>query len=359
MLSTIGRLLSAQSVILWLLDEETESIVFRAGAHGANLTAFEREHPFVIDPMSWKDNEGLQEMIFTGVPLACEDIETDPRMSNALRDYFRSNGTKKFLTIPTLVGGRVKGFIGIRHRDRPPYRPEEIELAQALAHQAMFAIQLNEFADQGRRAAVLEERNRMARDIHDTIAQGLTGVIVQLQAAEDATSKGYTKEAQDHLQNAHELARHGLSEARRSVRALRPQALEDATFWEALQSVIKNAAVGTSLQTQFHLNGEMRELPSLTQENLLHIGQEALTNTLKYAQATRFETHLSFTANEVRLELRDNGVGFKVNGEHDGFGLTGMRERVEQMSGKLTVSSTRGKGTRVVVVSPREKATVG
>src|SRR5439155_1722376 len=83
----------------------------------------------------------------------------------------------KFLGIPTLVGGHVKGFIGIRHGDRPPYRPKEIELAQALAHQAMLAIQLNEFAEQSRQAAVLEERNRMARDIHDTLAQGFTGVI--------------------------------------------------------------------------------------------------------------------------------------------------------------------------------------
>ncbi len=356
MLSTIGRLLKAQSVILWLIDEATDSMVWRAGAYGANLAAVENGHPFVIDPMSWKENEGLQEMVFTGVPQACEDIETDPRISKALRRYFRSNGTKKFLTIPTIVGSRVNGFIGIRHEDRPPYRPEEIELAQALAHQAMFAIQLNEFAEQGQRAAVLDERNRMARDIHDNLAQGLTGVIVQLQAAEDATSKGYKKAAQSHLENARNLARHGLSEARRSVRALRPQALEDATFWEAFESLIKNAAVGTSLETEFQVRGEMRELPPLAQENLLHIGQEALTNTLKYAHATRFETRLSFSAKEVCLELQDNGTGFKTNGRHDGFGLTGMRERVEQMGGSLTIASARGKGTRIVVVLPRDSS---
>ena len=354
MLGTIGRLLNAQSVILWLLDELTDSVVLRAGARGANLAAIENRHPFVSDPKSWKENEGLQEMLFTGVPQACEDIETDPRISNALRDYFRSTGTKKFLTIPTLVGGRVNGFIGIRHGDRLPYRPEEIELAQALAHQAMFATQLNEFAEQGRRAAVLEERNRMARDIHDTLAQGLTGVIIQLQAAEDATAKGFKKDAVNHLRNALDLARSGLGEARRSVRALRPQALEDATFWEGLQSAIKNATVGTEIHAEFRLRGRLRELRPTVQENLLHIGQEALTNTLKYAHATRFETRLSFNVRELRLELRDNGNGFKMNGRPDGFGLTGMRERAEQMSGTLTVSSARGKGTKIVVVLPYE-----
>ena len=96
MLSTIGRFLNAQSVILWLLDEATDSVVLRAGAQGINLVTVESGHPFVTDPMSWKENEGLQEMLFTGVPQACEDIERDPRISNTLRDYFRANGTKSF-----------------------------------------------------------------------------------------------------------------------------------------------------------------------------------------------------------------------------------------------------------------------
>jgi signal transduction histidine kinase len=352
MLSTIGRLLNAQGVILWLLDESTDALVMRAAVHGENLAAVEPEHPFVKDPLSWKDNAGLQEMFFAGVPSACDDIDNDPRISTALRDYFRSRGTRKFLTIPTLVGGQVKGFIGIRHTARPPYRPEEIELAQALAHQAMFAIQLNEFADQSRHAAVLEERNRMARDIHDTLAQGLTGVIVQLQAADDAAARGYKKDALHHLQSARDLARGGLNEARRSVRALRPQALEDASFWEALQTAIKNATAGTGLHAEFQRRGKTRELSPLVQENLLHIGQEALTNTLKYAHATRFEARLSFNAREVRLELQDNGVGFKIGGNQDGFGLTGMQERVTQMGGALGVTSARGKGTKIVVISP-------
>ncbi len=350
MLSTIGRLLNAQSVVLWLFDEGTESFSLRAGAHGADLGAMESSHPFITHPTSWKENEGLHEMIFTGVPQSYENLETNPRISEGIRAYFRANGTKRFLTIPTLVGGRVKGFIGIRHGERAAYRPEEIELAQALAHQAMFAIQLNEFAEQDQRAAVLEERNRMARDIHDNLAQGLTGVIVQLQAAEDATAKGYKKEAQDHLQNARNLARQGLREARRSVRALRPQALEEGTFSEAFESLIKNAAVGTPLQIEFQVAGEIRELPSLAQEHLLHIGQEALTNTLKYAHATRFETRLSFHPKEVRLELQDNGIGFELDRRHNGFGLTGMKERVAQIGGQVTIASARGQGTKVVVV---------
>jgi PAS domain S-box-containing protein len=352
MLSTVGRLLGAQSVILWLLDESNDALVLRAWAEGTNFAKGDPEHPFIKNPASWKEDPGLRELFFSGAPVACEDVEHDPFTSNDLREYLKAGGTKKFLRIPTLVGGRVKGFIGIRHGDRPPYRPEEIELAQALAHQAMLAIQLNEFAEQSRQSAILEERNRMARDIHDTLAQGFTGVIVQLESAEDAIGCCRGKEANEHLHRAMELARRSLNEARRSVRALRPQALQNGNFWEGLKGIIKNTTAGTALHTTFDLRGELRDLPQYWQENLLHIGQEALTNALKYAHPRNFEARLSFDTKELRLELRDDGDGFEVKDEHDGFGLAGMRERVEQMGGKLNITSARGNGTKVVVTLP-------
>ncbi len=352
MLGTMGRLLSAQSVILWLLDEWNEALVLRAWAEGTNFAKADPEHPFTKNPLSWKEDPGLRELFFSGAPVACEDLENDPYISSDLRKYLKSGGTKKFLRIPTLVGGRVKGFIGIRHGDRPPYRPEEIELAQALAHQAMLAIQLNEFAEQSRQAAILEERNRMARDIHDTLAQGFTGVIVQLEAAEDAIACCRRKEANEHLQRASELARQSLNEARRSVHALRPQALQRGNFWEALKGIVKNTTAGTALHTTFALRGKLRDLPLVWQENLLHIGQEALTNALKYARPRNFETRLISNSKELRLELRDDGDGFKVKDRHDGLGLAGMRERVEQMGGNVKITSSRGKGTKVIVTLP-------
>src|SRR5438874_2377534 len=352
MLSTIGRLLDAQSVILWLLDESNDSLVLRAWAEGANFAKADPEHPFIKNPLSWKEDPGLAEVFFSGAPVICEDVEHDPRISSVLREYLKAGGTKKFLRIPTLVGGNVKGFIGVRHGARPPYRPEEIELAQALAHQAMLAIQLNEFAEQSQRAAVLGERNRMARDIHDTLAQGFTGVIVQLEAAEDAIACCRRKEANEHLQRASELARQSLNEARRSVHALRPGVLQDGNFWEALKGIIKNTTAGTAVHTSFELLGKLPELSHVWQENLMHIGQEALTNALKYAHPHNFETRLSCNTKQLRLELRDDGDGFKVKDRHDGVGLTGMRERVEQMGGELKVTSLRGKGTKVVVTVP-------
>jgi GAF domain-containing protein len=352
MLSTIGRLLDAQSVVFWLLDEASDRLVFRGAAQGSNFTAADPKHPYFKDPLAWKKDKMLQETILTGEPFICEDIETDPRFPESLRQYFRSKGTKKGLNIPTLVGGRVKGFIGIRHEARPPYRPEEIELAQALAHQAMLAIQLTDLAEQSRQAAVLAERNRMARDIHDTLAQGFTGVIVQLEAVADAISSGDHKEAEHYLHRASQLARQSLNEARRSVHALRPEALRRANFWDALKGIIKNTTAGNAICTKTSLRGKLPELPDEWQQNLMHIGQEALTNTLKYAHADNFETQLICNARELRLEFDDDGDGFEVKDGHDGFGLAGMRERVEEMGGELQITSARGKGTKVTVVLP-------
>src|SRR6266446_5471934 len=352
MLSTIGRLLKAQSVSLWLFDKSSDSLILRSStSDGGKLVAPDPEHPFMKDPLFWKENTVVQELLFTAGPVVCDDVETDPRVSGDWGEHLKRNGTKRFLAVPLLVGGQVRGFVGIRHVDRASYRPEEIELTQALAHQVMLALQLNEFAEQGQRAAVFEERNRMARDIHDTLAQGFTGVIVQLEAAEDAISCRCRKEADDHLHRAGELARRSLSEARRSVHALRPQALEEHNFWDALKGIIKNTTVGTALHTKFESQGKLPDLPLVWQENLLHIGQEALTNTLKYAHARNFETRLSYKARELRLELRDDGDGFKVKDQNDGVGLTGMRERVEQMGGELKIASSRGKGTKVIMVA--------
>ena len=357
MLGTMSGLLNAQSAIMWWLDEESDALVVRATVQGSDAAVAApaiaaSDHPLIKNPKLWKQDAIVQQVLSTGAPVVYEDLEHDPRVSDAMREYFRSKKARKCLAVPILFAGRVKGLISIRHGERSPYRPEEIELAQALTHQAMLAIQLTEFAEQRRNSAVLEERNRIARDIHDTLAQGFTGVIIQLEAAEDATSNSLMNEANEHLHRAADLARQSLSEARRSVRALRPQALENATFWDALKSNIRNRTVGTTIVTEFQLVGTPCELSEACQENLLRIGQEALTNTLKHARATQFKSRLSFGEQETRLELEDNGAGFEIHDRHDGFGLAGMHERVAQMGGKITVTSTPGAGTKILVVLP-------
>jgi len=352
MLSTICRLLTGQSASLWLFDEPTDSLILRLVVDSVSPVGLDPEHPLIQNPQSWKENPVIQELFFGAGPIVCEDIEIDPRVNDQFREYFMPKGTKKFLAVPLLVGGQVRGMITVRHAERVPYRTEEIGLTQALAHQVMLAIRLTEVGEQSRQAAVLAERNRMARDVHDTLAQGFTGVIVQLEAAEYAISEGDRKDADSHLRRAGELARRSLSEARRSVHALRPQALEQDDFWQALKGIVKSTTVGTTLHTTFETQGKVPVLPPAWQENLLRIGQEALSNTLKYAHARNFRTRLISNSKELRLELRDDGNGFQVKERHDGVGLTGMRERAEEMGGELKIVSFRDKGTTVTAILP-------
>jgi PAS domain S-box-containing protein len=356
MLNTICRLLSGQSATLWLFEEPTESLVLRPVIDSLSPIALDPDHPLMKKPLSWKENSVIQELFFAAGPVVCEDIEADPRVNDRFREYFMPKGTKKFLAVPILAGGNVKGMITVSHANRLPYRTEEIELTQALGHQVMLAIRLTELGERSRQAAVLAERNRMARDVHDTLAQGFTGVIVQLEAAEYAISEGDRKDADSHLHRARELARQSLSEARRSVRALRPQALKQDDFWPALKRIIKNTTVGTTLRATFETHGKVPVLLQAWQENLLRIGQEALTNALKYAHAKHFGTRLICNPKEVRLEFSDDGDGFQVKDRHDGFGLTGMRERAEEMGGKLKIVSSPGRGTTITATLSLNKS---
>jgi signal transduction histidine kinase len=202
---------------------------------------------------------------------------------------------------------------------------------------------------QAREAGVLDERQRMAREIHDTIAQGLTGVITQLEAADHA--KDRTVDRDRHIENAKRLARESLAEARRSVEASMPAALESGTLPDALAVVARDWSELTGIPVDVKVTGEVTSLHPEIEVALLRIGQEALTNVAKHAGATRAGLTLSFMGDVVTLDVRDDGVGFIVpdRGPADGtsFGLTGMRQRVARVAGSLAIESEPGGGTAI------------
>ena len=259
-------------------------------------------------------------------------------------------GVKGTLIIPMLVDGKVTGFFSTRFNQLRSFRQEEIELTLAMSHQAMLAIQLIRLSELSRETAVVAERNRMARDIHDTLAQGFTGIIMQLEAAKGAAAQGNPAEVTDRISRASELARSSLGAARRSVRALRPRALRDGRLAMALQDLLKGMTEGTGLNADFKAEGDERRIPTEYEEGLLRIAQESLTNTVKHAQARIFTATLIVSADQIRLQLVDDGCGFDPQAESDGFGLIGMKERVDQMGGQFIIRSKVGAGTEILVV---------
>ena len=198
-------------------------------------------------------------------------------------------------------------------------------LEQALAENASLQAQL---LDQAREAGINDERRRLAAEIHDTLAQSLTGIITQLQAAGD----------DEHVRRATELAREGLREARRSVRALAPTHLEHDTLPDALKKL-------TDGRAHLTVTGAVEPLHDELEAALLRIAQEALTNATRHANAERIGVTLSYMDDEVTLDIRDDGRGF--TGPTAGFGLTAMRERAERVAGTLEIESEPGRGTAV------------
>jgi signal transduction histidine kinase len=201
---------------------------------------------------------------------------------------------------------------------------------------------------QAREAGVLDERARMAREIHDTIAQGLIGIVTQLEAADQARTRPTDRDR--HLENAERLARESLAEARRSVEASMPGALESGTLPEALADVAREWSALNGIPADVTVTGNVIALHPEIEVALLRTAQEALSNVARHAGATRAGLTLSFIGDVVTLDVRDDGVGFVAggaDGERSGFGLVGMRQRVARVAGSLAIESEPGGGTAV------------
>jgi PAS domain S-box-containing protein len=203
-------------------------------------------------------------------------------------------------------------------------------------------------------ASISEERNRMAREIHDTLAQAFTGILVQVGGATQVLADDL-EATQSHLDMIDELARTGLAEARRSVAALRPQFLEQGNLPSALHHLVTQMRAATDTTLSYETKGTAYPLPSEFENNLLRMGQEALTNAVKYADADTIWVELAYEETNCILRVKDDGRGFGVGSVPlaSGFGLLGMSERAEHIGAQLTIQSQPGQGTEIVVIVNR------
>jgi signal transduction histidine kinase len=211
---------------------------------------------------------------------------------------------------------------------------------------------------QAREAGAGDERQRMAREIHDTLAQGLTGIITQLEAAQQT---GIEAERDRRIGNATRLARDSLAEARRSVQALRPQALEDSKLPDALDGEVARWTATSGVPAEVAATGDPRVLHPEVEVTLLRVAQEALANVAKHAGASHAWVTLSYMEDVVTLDVRDDGAGFAPPGpgpataasqSSGGFGLIAMRQRVGRLAGQLEIESEPGAGTAVSASLP-------
>jgi signal transduction histidine kinase len=241
------------------------------------------------------------------------------------------------------------GYLGFRYNQQAEQRVKTMEqLETALAENAGLHAQL---VTQAREAGIHDERQRMAREIHDTLAQGLTGIITQLQAADRVREQ--PQEWQRHMDQVKLLARESLAAARRSVAALGPRELEDSRLPDALADLAARWTQTSGVPVRMETIGEPRPILAEAEITLFRVTQEALANVAKHAEAEKVAVTLSYLEGEVMLDVRDNGRGFAVDAlsrraeaaDGSGFGLRSVRQRLKRVGGTLEIESAPGEGT--------------
>jgi signal transduction histidine kinase len=264
--------------------------------------------------------------------------------------------TPALLNVPVILGGKalaaVTSPLRAEMHDPSPWR---LGLVCSFTNQVALALHMAHLAEAAKRAAVTEERNRLARDLHDTLAQGFAAIIMQLQAASGARGR-IPAEVSSYLDRAMALARENLAEARRSVRTLRPASFR-AGFAGALHNLATRAQRLTDISIQVYAAPGLPILPRKVEDELLRITQEALSNATKHSRARLITIEASEMEDGILISVKDDGRGFDADSPTAGYGLMGMQERAEQIGATVTVIAEIDSGTTVVAAwSPQTRA---
>ncbi|MEB3335923.1 MAG: GAF domain-containing protein [Leptolyngbyaceae bacterium] len=269
--------------------------------------------------------------------------------------WYAAHGVQQLLNIPLWLNEKTIGALDIWLPHDRHFTPAQIELAYTFGQQITLASYLNQLFEDAKQTVLFEERNRIASDIHDTLAQAFTGISLQLEVAKPLIVQE-PETVEQILQHISQLAKNGLAEARRSVWALYPPGTEYANLAQMLYDSVEQMSRNTPISIEVNILGNSCPLSPYIGMNLLRIGQEALTNALKHSQAQTVLIELTYTPDLVSLSIRDDGRGFtpptNLDNLHGGFGLVGMYERCDRIGALLSILSQPGQGTQILVESP-------
>jgi signal transduction histidine kinase len=347
---------------VWLIDEREQRCDL--------WMAYVKDRLFTPRLPGWETNaagercdedypcQALADHLFAHTPGWTETIEyapDDPRLPEKIREFANRNGCGSTIATPLVIGGRTLGWLTLTNIAAEEQREDHwwrIELFEAIARQAALALHHSRVVDcsrvEERRKVILEERNRLARDIHDNLAQGFAAILMQLQGARrEAMFMPPALAAK--LDTVVDLARTHLSEARRSVGALRPNVSDG----EEVAAAIKRLAGTAQRTTDVPIDVQVDELPRLgdvVEREIIGIAQEALSNAVRHSRARRITVSAATVRSiGVRLSIADDGRGIAHGQPSDGFGMTSMQERAERIGASLTIVTAPRSGTEVVL----------
>lgn len=342
-LAQVADLLDLQTGWVWLLDESRASSYLAAAQ---NLPPALADKParmegscYCLRTFQAGDLEGAANVNV----VECSRLE-------GLVDG--TDGLRYHASIPLYAHGRKLGVLNVASQDWRRLAPDDLRLLHTVGDMLGIAVERARLFAQSTQLGAVEERNRLAREIHDTLAQGLTAVSLQLESADALLeTDANVARVRQAVQHALALTRANLEEARRSVLDLRAAPLEGRTLRQALQELAQQCTVPVDLQ----ITGGERPLSPRIEISLYRIAQEGLNNISQHAQAEQILLTLITTPTQVTLTIRDDGIGFDVAAvPHNRFGLIGMNERVKLLGGFLQIESEPGAGTQIEVEIPLE-----
>ena len=354
-LRRVTELLGLRTGWVWLLDERNETYL----AAKQNLPPYLADHPERLTGSCLCLDTFLSSTIEQASNV---DVLRCSRLKNAERDSDPSAlGLRFHASVPIHTGARVLGVMNVTSEDWRELRPDELQLLHIISDQIGLAIQRAQLSAEhthaATRLATIEERNRLAREIHDTLAQGLAAITLQLETA-DALFQSRPERAQETIQKALQLARSNLEEARHSVMDLRAAPLQKHSLTEALAAL----AVAEQVPVVDYTCLPAQHFPVLSariETGLYRIAQEAMTNARKHAKAHKISMTLIAQEQWISLSVQDDGSGFdlesvtqQINRGSAHFGLTGINERIKLLGGNLRILSEPGAGTSIEVSIP-------
>jgi two-component system NarL family sensor kinase len=346
-LAQVAELLGLRTGWIWLMNEDSSEPYLAAAQ---NLPPALADDPrrmdgsgycYCLDTYKRGDLEGAANV----------NVLTCSRLDGLVDG---TDGLRYHASIPLYAQEKKLGVMNVASPGWRSLSPEDLKLLYTIGDLLSIAVERAGLFARSTRLGAVEERNRLAREIHDTLAQGLTATALQLESA-DALLDAGSERAHEPLRRALSLTRSNLEEARRSVLDLRASPLEGRPLSEAINALVERWEAETGIAVRYRAVNGSRPLPPSVEAALYRICQEALTNVARHAGAERAAVRLVATPDRVRLVVEDDGRGFDASEvPEDRHGIVGMRERAEVLGGTLEVRSGPGEGTRIEATVPLE-----
>jgi signal transduction histidine kinase len=328
LVDVVTDILGADKAAVMVWDPAQERLTVRA-AHGFGATSLAR--------MSFRPGEGVAGRVFLcGAAIKVEDLSQDPSIAHAIA---AEENIRSMLSVPILIDGQVYGVFGMNYCQPRTFSGDDIRLFTALAQRAGQAIQNARLYEQAKQVAALAERQRLARDLHDSVTQALYSLTLLSEAGKRQAQTGNLERVQEHLGQVGAIAQQALKEMRLLVYQLRPLALEQEGLVMALQQRLDAVEKRAGVRSTMDVMGTINLLPAVEDE-LYRIAMEALNNSLKHAAATAIVVRIRAQPGSFTLEIEDNGQGIDASRlNRGGVGLSSMQERMAHLGGTFVIES--------------------